>query len=64
MKIKEREFEEFIEEAEEPFSSSYIEDNGVLSMVEYDFELEDPQSTDEEEDRTPGEQFRLLYAYC
>ncbi|MFQ5788765.1 MAG: RNA polymerase sigma factor RpoD/SigA, partial [Thermodesulfobacteriota bacterium] len=59
------EFEEFIQEDEGFFSSSDIEDNLGLDMVDplSEIEFEEPQSTDEEEDRIIDEKFKLLYGY-
>jgi RNA polymerase primary sigma factor len=63
------EFEQFIQEDEGSFSSVDIKDNLMLDIEEepeFDFELGEPQPTEEdqqEEEWTPDEQFRLLYAY-
>ena len=64
MKINEMEFKETIQDDEEVFSYSDIEDTSVLHMVEpkLGIELDQPQSKDKVE-RTPDEQFRILYPY-
>jgi RNA polymerase primary sigma factor len=64
MKIKEMEFKGFIQEDEEFFPYSDIEDTSVLRIVESKpgFELEQPPSTEKVE-RTLDEQFRILYPY-
>ncbi|HEX9665878.1 MAG TPA: hypothetical protein VGA95_04885, partial [Thermodesulfobacteriota bacterium] len=64
MKIKEMEFKGFIQEDEEFFPYSDIEDNSVLRIVESKpgIELEQPPSTEKVE-RTLDEQFRILYPY-
>lgn len=64
MKINEMEFKGIIQDDEEVFSYSDIEDTSVLHMVEHKLgiELDQPQSKGKVE-RTPDEQFRILYAY-
>jgi len=64
MKIKEMEFKGFIQEDEEFFPYSDIEDTSVLRIVESKpgIELEQPPSTEKVE-RTLDEQFRILYPY-
>jgi RNA polymerase primary sigma factor len=64
MKIQEMEFKGLIQEDEEFFPYSDIEDTSVLHMVEPKpgIELEQRPSTDKVE-RTPDEEFRILYPY-
>ncbi len=65
------EFKGLIQEDEGVFPSSDIEDALVLDLIDspYEIELEEPLSTDDEEDkvdeedRVLDEKFRLLYAY-
>jgi len=64
MKLREMEFKGFIQEDEEFFPYSDIEDTSVLRIVEPKpgIELEQPPSTEKVE-RTLDEQFRILYPY-
>ncbi len=64
MKIKEMEFNGFVQEGEGFFPYSDLEDTLAVDMVEPKpgIELEQPRSTDKV-DRTLDEQFRILYPY-
>jgi RNA polymerase primary sigma factor len=64
MKIKEMEFNGFVQEVEGFFPYSDLEDTLAVDMVEPKpgIELEQPRSTDKV-DRTLDEQFRILYPY-